>query len=163
MSLRDAVIGLLLVLPTGAALAQQGQQQGSSPQQSSDESAMIKPPPDAQLVATTTVDEIRAFPEMAMKGKTTGKPQAEKVVAVQGVDRLFQTNRPFADAVSYFDQAFKQGGYEVQARVQTPSSVAWTVKRPDGSVANAVVRNTKPTTIELAEVGTAAMKVEPAR
>lgn len=96
-----------------------------------------------------------------MSARARAMPRATEDLVARGI--AVQRDRPFADAVSYFDQAFSQGGYEVQARVQTPSSVAWTVKRPDGTVADAVVRNTKPTTIELTEVGTTAMKVEPAR
>jgi hypothetical protein len=127
---------------------------------SSDDQSLIKPPPDAKVVGMSVIDEIRAFPEMGLKGALTGKPSKEKIVGVSGVDRLFQTDRSFADTVSYFDNQFKQGGYKIEARVETPSATAWTVKRPDGTVADAVVRNTRPTTIEIAEVSSTSATVQ---
>jgi hypothetical protein len=62
-------------------------------------------------------------------------------------------------AVAVFDQEFKQSGYQMPARVETPSATAWTVRRRDGTVANAVVRKTSPTTIELTEAAAASATV----
>jgi len=73
-----------------------------------------------------------------------GAPKGE----VTSIDRVFETNRSFSDVVSFFDQS----GYQVVERTDTPGATAWTVKRPDGTVAHAVVRNTRPTTFELVEV-----------
>jgi hypothetical protein len=144
MLLRAGVVVLVLGLPFAVTYAEQPA--GSSSQNS--EFGLIKVPPSAVPVGKSVVDEVRAFPEM---GKGQSKAQMEKIVGVEGVDRVFQTDRPFADTVAFFDQQFKQPGFKQLARVETQSATAWTVKRPDGTVANAVVRNTKPTTLELAE------------
>jgi hypothetical protein len=126
----------------------------------SEDQSLIKPPPNAKLLGTSVVDEIRSFPEIGPKGTATGNPTKEKIVGITGVDRLFQTDRSFGDTVSYFDNQFKQSGYHIQARVETPSATAWTVKRPDGSVADAVVRNTNPTTVEIAEVASSSATLQ---
>jgi hypothetical protein len=160
MSSRVLALVLASSLPFAALEATA---QGRQSSQAGGEASLIKPPPDATMIGSAVIDEIRAFPEMSGKsggGGAKAKAQAAKIVNVQGIDRTFETRRPFADAVAYFDQQFKQTGYEVMARVDSPSATAWTVKRPDGTVANAVVRNTKPTTIELAEVSGAAAKIE---
>jgi hypothetical protein len=138
---RIVVLVLALVVPFAVARA--------APQGSA---SLIPPPAGAKLLGHSVVDEIRAFPEMGIKALLKGKPEKEKIVDVQGIDRVFQTDRSFGDTVAYFDQQFKQGGYETMARVEAPSATAWTIKRPDGTVANVIVRNTTPTTFELAEV-----------
>lgn len=144
---RVALITAALTLPVAAAFAADG--------------SLIQPPPDAKLVGRSVVDEIRAFPELGSGMKTlSAKPHKEKLVGVAGIDRVFTTDRSFGDTVSYFDQKFKATGYKIDARVETPSSTAWTVKRPDGTVANAVVRNTTPTTIELNEVASATGEID---
>ncbi|HXU68728.1 MAG TPA: hypothetical protein VN947_05340 [Polyangia bacterium] len=111
---------------------------------------LIAAPADARLVGSATIDEIRAFPELGRGMKTL--PTRATAARVAGVDRIFEIDRPFADTVAWFDQAFTGGGQHIVSRVATPSATAWSVERPDGTVANAVVRNTTPTTIELAEV-----------
>jgi hypothetical protein len=147
---RVALLGAVLAFPTAAARA------------ADDSSVLIKAPPQATLIGTSKIDEIRAFPEMSGKqGKD--KPALERIVDVTGVDRLFQSDRSFADTVSFFDQQFKQASYQVMARVETPSATAWTLKRPDGTVANCVVRNTSPATIEIAEAAATAATVLPSR
>jgi hypothetical protein len=147
---RIALFSLVMTAPLAVARAAPPSDTSSS--SSASDPSLIKPPPDTKLLGTSTVDEIRAFPEMGIKGLLTGKPEKAKIVGVTGVDRIFQTNGSFADTVSYFDGQFKQSGYQVTARLETPSATVWTVKRPDGTVANAVVRNTKPTTFELTEI-----------
>jgi hypothetical protein len=153
------MLALLLAAPLAVANARP--ETGAMGQSSSDEAGLIKVPPNATLLGKSVVDEIRAFPEMSKSGKS--KPMAEKIVGIEGVDRVFSVDRSFADTVSYFDQQFKQGGFQQLARVETPSATAWTLKRPDGTVANTVVRNTQPTTVEIAEASATAAKVEPQR
>jgi hypothetical protein len=145
---RIGLLGLALLLP--AAVAQAVPLDTGTSQKRAD-TWLIKPPLDATLVGTSVVDEIRAFPEMGGRAANKEEAQAEKMLGVQGIDRMFQTNRSFGDTVLYFDQQFKLPGYQVMARVDTPSATAWTVRRPDGGVANAVVRNTSPTTLEIVE------------
>lgn len=154
MLLRAGVAFVVLGLPFAVSYADQPV--GSSSRSS--ESALIKIPPGAVPVGKSVVDEVRAFPEM---NKGQQKAQTEKIVGVEGVDRVFQIDRPFADTVAFFDQQFKQSGFKQLARVETQSSTAWTVKRPDGTVANAVVRNTKPTTFELTEAAASEVTLQP--
>jgi hypothetical protein len=135
MSTRLALVAAVLALPAAARAQASG-------------APLIQPPPGATLVGSSTVDEIRALPELA---RDTSQPLKEKLVGVEGVDRVFTTDRSFGESVAYFDSLFKQGGYRRLSRNQTPSATAWTVKRPDGSIAAAVVRNTTPTTLELTE------------
>ena len=113
---------------------------------------LIAPPASARLVGTSIIDEIRSFPELGagMKMLPT-REQKETLVGVSGVDRLFETDASFGDTVAYFDELFEHGGQHIVSRAASSSATAWSVEEPDGSVANAVVRNTTPTTIELAE------------
>lgn len=168
---RTAVFVLTLAAPFVVRAQQSGQPQAPYPSGSarppgaasrqSDESALIKVPANATLVGKSMIDEIRAFPEMSKSGKQ--KPQMEKIVGIEGIDRVYQVDRSFADTVSFFDTQVKQQGFQSLARVETPSATAWTVKRPDGSVANVVVRNTNPTTFEIAEATATSAAVAPQR
>ncbi len=139
-----AIVTVAVALPLATAHAQRDQ-----------EVALIQPPPDARLVGSSTVDEIRAFPELYSRSPAVdGQPAKEKLVGVEGVDRVFETHRSYAATVAYFDARFRRGGYRTQARVETATATAWSVKRPDGTVAQAAVRDTTPTSIELTEVTT---------
>ncbi len=149
------IIALALVVAAPLVVAR-----AAPPSDTSSDQQLIKPPPNAKLIGTSVLDEIRAFPEMGLKGLVTGKPAKERVVGVTGVDRLFQTDQSYADTVSHFENQFKQGGYKVEAKVESPSATAWTVRRPDGTIADAVVRNTTPTTVELAEVASTRAEIK---
>jgi len=157
MSLRMALFALAAVAFASATNAR-----GAPAEETSDNDArdgvLIAPPPGARLVGTVIVDEVRAFPELGQGMKTL---QRETAVGVAGIDRIYEVDRSFADTVSYFDSQFKAAGTSILARVATRSSTAWKVKRPDGNVANAVVRNTSPTTFELTEVSAAPAKMPP--
>ncbi|MDB4967777.1 MAG: hypothetical protein JWN44_3466 [Myxococcales bacterium] len=155
---RIVVVGLVLAVPFAAARAAP-QSSGGSSDSSGSNSPLIQPPPGAKLIGNSAVDEIRAFPETGIKASLKGRPEKEKIVGIEGVDRVFQTDRSFGDTVGYFDQQFKQAGYQTMTRVEAPSATAWTIKRPDGTIANAVVRNTTPTTFELAEVAAAKAEI----
>jgi len=140
---RIAIVAAALALPAATASAK--------------EPPLIEPPAGAKLVGSALVDEIRAFPELSAHNGAAQQtsPAKEKIVGVEGIDRVFEIDRPFGDTVASLDTEFKQSGFRRLARVETPSATAWSVKRPDGSVANAVVRNTTPTTIELTELSAA--------
>ncbi|HZS36911.1 MAG TPA: hypothetical protein VFF06_08795 [Polyangia bacterium] len=114
------------------------------------DAALIQVPPDSRLIGTAVVDEVRQFPE-----QQNAKKPMERVVGVSAIDRVFESNRPYGDTVSYFDQEFQKGGFQLMARTVTPSSTAWVVKRPDGKIANAIVRNTSPATLEIVEAAAA--------
>ena len=139
---RIAVVVAALALPPAAV--------------SASDASLIQPPPGARIVGSSLVDEIRAVPELTTaRAAAAVTPAKEKLVGVEGIDRLFESDGSFADTVAYFDAQFKQPGYRRLARVESPSATAWTVRRPDGSVADAVVRNTTPTTFELTELSAA--------
>jgi hypothetical protein len=174
MSFRAGFLALALTLPLAAGATppqdrpggqgQQGQmpqgqqaQQGQMAQQG--EAALLKTPPSSVLIGTAIVDEIRAFPEMSGKGQARDK-KVEKLVGIEGIDRVFQTDKSMNETAMFFDQQFKQTGHEVLGRVESTHALSWTVKRPDGTVANIVVRNTRPTTFEIVEVSAATGRME---
>jgi hypothetical protein len=114
--------------------------------------ALVPVPADALVIAATTLDELRAFPEMA--GTSAGREFAktQKVVDAEGLDTLYQTEKSYGDTVAFFDQALKEGGFQVLARTVTRTATAWTARRPDRTLSNVVVRATTPlTTFEVAE------------
>ena len=112
---------------------------------------LIAPPDDARLVGSSSLDEIRALPELGAGSLEAARPAREKLVGVAGVDRVFTTDRSFADTVGYFDSHLRHGGYHSRGRVERAGATAWIVRRPDGSIAEVAVRNTTPTTIEIVE------------
>lgn len=148
--MKARMAGALVVLLSAVVWAQ-----GDSP--------MIRTPPGAQLVGAAEVDEIRALPEMSGTREGKQRAQAAKVVGVKAVDRVYTTDKGYQDMVKFFDDQFKSTGAVTQARIVTPSSTAWTIQKPDGKLANLVVRNTKPTSFELVEVAgeSAELQVNP--
>jgi hypothetical protein len=108
--------------------------------------SLVQVPPNARLIGTSEVDEVRQFPE-----QKAGKPM-ERIVGVSALDRVYEVEKPYADAVKFFDTQFQQKGFQQMSRTMTPTSTAWVVRRPDGNVANVIVRNTTPSTVEAVEV-----------
>lgn len=157
MSHRIALLAIAAVAFATATNARAAPTEESSDHATS-AGGFIEVPESAKLVGSSVVDEIRSFPELGKGMKTI---QKEHLVGVAGVDRLFESERSFDETVAFFDHQLKSGGNRVRERVATPSAVVWSVKRPDGNVANAVVRNTRPTTIELTEVGEASTTMPP--
>ena len=105
-------------------------------------------PTDAKLVGAVESTDIRAFPEQMPKGQNSANIEKDAVVGVGGIDRVWTTKQSYKQAVSHFDQKLKSEGIAPIAKTTTQSSTAWNVRMPDGHVANVVVRNTQPTTIE---------------
>ena len=157
MSLRMALFALAAIAFASATNAR-----AAPAEEISDNDArygvLIAPPPGARLVGSAVVDEVRSFPELGQGKKTL---QQETQAGVAGIDRIYEIDRSHAETIAYFDDWFKATGSRIVSRVQTRSATAWRVKRPDGNVANAVVRNTSPTTIELTEVSAAPAKMPP--
>jgi hypothetical protein len=121
-------------------------------QPSKREAALVRVPAGALAIAATTLDELRAFPEMA--GTSAGREfsRAQKVIDVEGLDTLYQTEKSYDDTVSFFDTELKMRGFKILARTVTATATAWSVRRPDRTMANIVVRATTPlTTFEIAE------------
>ncbi len=106
-------------------------------------------PADATLLGVSEVAEVREFPEQTgAKGEKTAQMQKEEVVGAGALDRVWSTQKGYQQTVSKIDQALKSENIEVMAKTTTPTSTAWNVRMPDGHVANIVVRNTSPTSIE---------------
>jgi|SRR6185312_9621401 len=125
--------------------AQQQQQQTQQTQQKSQDIASRRLlPKDAVLVGSSESADIRTFPEQAASTKV----EKEGMVGVGGIDRVWTTQQPYHKAVSAFDQNLKGEDITSLARTTTKSSTAWNLRMPDGNIANVVVRNTQPTTIE---------------
>jgi hypothetical protein len=128
--------------------AAQNQNQPSSAQ-SQDVTTQRLLPKDAKLVGAVESTDIRAFPEQMAKGaQQSANIEKEGVVGVGGIDRVWTTKAAYKRTVSQLDQKLKGEGIEPIAKTTTQSSTAWNVRMPDGHIANLVVRNTQPTTIE---------------
>ena len=142
------ILASALALPLGLARAQPlGTPLGA------DEAPLVPTPDGARLIGQSSVDEIRAFPELGAKTLDGGSELArEKLVGVAGIDRAFSTEASYDDTVGWFDARLKHGGYRIRSRVSAPGTTAWIARRPDGSVAEVAVRNTTPTTFEITEV-----------
>ncbi len=138
-------IAAAVVTLAPAALAQA--QPPPQPQQAEGaKTSLVQVPPNAKLIGTSEVDEIRQFPE-----QKAGKPM-ERIVGVSAIDRVYEVQKPYADVVKFFDTQFQQKGYQQTSRAVTPTATSWTVRRPDGNVANVIVRNTSPATVETVEI-----------
>ena len=111
----------------------------------------IQMPPHSTLVAQSQVNEIRAFPEVISTSEGRSIAQSERSFA-QAVDRLYDVPMSYDESVGFFDDQFKKTKTRVLARTVTTTATAWTLRRPDNTVAHAVVRNTTPTTVEVSEV-----------
>jgi hypothetical protein len=106
-------------------------------------------PKDAKLVGAVESTDIRAFPEQMAKGaQKSANIEKEGVIGVGGIDRVWTTKEAYKRTVSLLDEKLKGEGIEPIAKTTTQSSTAWNVRMPDGHIANLVVRNTQPTTIE---------------
>jgi hypothetical protein len=104
----------------------------------------VRLPPGATLVATAQVDRVRSFPEQRSKA-----PPAEAVTTVRAVDRVYQIVRPYRDTVLYFDRQTTEPGVTELSRDATQTSTVWSLLLGQSRVANVIVRNTQPTTIEV--------------
>jgi len=101
------------------------------------------------------VTQIRAFPEEFVGNK--GRPvTAEAAIGVNGTDTLYQTDLPYSDAVSFFDDSLSRGGFTVTERTNGPGGTFWSVRSADGSPGRVAVRDSKPTTVEIIRAHAAA-------
>jgi hypothetical protein len=141
------VFGAALAFAPAIALA--NNPPSSTTTQAQDVTAQRLLPKDAKLVGTVESTDIRAFPEqMAKSEKQSANIEKEGVVGVGGIDRVWTTKEAYKRTVSQLDQKLKGEGIEPIAKTTTQSATAWNVRMPDGHIANLVVRNTQPTTIE---------------
>jgi hypothetical protein len=104
-------------------------------------------PKDAKLVGTVESTDVRAFPEQMSKAQSANI-EKEGLVGVGALDRVWTTKQSYHQTVSRLDQNLKGEGIQPIAKTTTQSSTAWNMRMPDGHIANVVVRNTQPTTIE---------------
>jgi hypothetical protein len=112
---------------------------------------MAKLPSGARLIATSQLDEVRSFPEQS-KDKHV---RTEDTVGMGAVDNVYETDRAYKDAVGYYDGMVKDGALTEVSRKTTRTSTAWELKMKGGAYENVIVRNTRPTTIETVQAGTA--------
>jgi hypothetical protein len=123
----------------GATLAEQH----ARPSQAAPAARAVRVPPGARIVATAEIDRVHAFPEQK------GKAPPEAVSGVHAVDRVYQVARPYRDIVAFFDRQATERGIMEVGRDVTQTSTAWALVLTPGRVANVIVRNTQPTTIEI--------------
>jgi hypothetical protein len=146
-----------LVLSGGVALANNNDDTTGTmgQQQEQQESTQVMVPTGAKLVGSTSATEVRTFPEMSKNKSTT------PIVGARAVDRVYETSKPYKTTVGYFDKLVKNGDAERLQRTVTKTATAWSLKMPDGTIQNVVVRNTKPTTIETVKAVGAAGTIAP--
>jgi len=135
---------------TNSATQNQNQPQAQNQNQAQNPSEMTTQrllPKDAKLVGTVESTDVRAFPEQMSKAQSANI-EKEGLVGVGALDRVWTTKQSYKQTVSHLDQKMKGEGIEPIAKTTTQSSTAWNMRMPDGHIANVVVRNTQPTTIE---------------
>ena len=133
-----------------SATQNQNQPQAQNQNQAQNPSEMTTQrllPKDAKLVGTVESTDVRAFPEQMSKAQSANI-EKEGLVGVGALDRVWTTKQSYKQTVSHLDQKMKGEGIEPIAKTTTQSSTAWNMRMPDGHIANVVVRNTQPTTIE---------------
>jgi hypothetical protein len=123
----------------GATLAGQ-----TTPPRQAATAVWVKLPPGAKFVASAELDRMHAFPEQ--KGKM---PFTQAVAGLNAVDRVYLIDRPYANVIGFFDRQVTEPGILELARDTTRTATAWAMILPHGRVANVIVRNTQPTTIEI--------------
>lgn len=107
----------------------------------------------AVIIGRSDVNEIRAFPEMAATAEGRATAVSHPVLSMHATDAVYQSPLGYDDTVRYFDDQFAHKKLRVIARTVTETSTAWTVQRPDATVANIIVRTTTPrVTFEIAQV-----------
>jgi hypothetical protein len=74
----------------------------------------------------------------------------ESVRGVRVLDQTWDTGVTYADAVRFYDD--KLDGALILERDHADTATGWLVKLADGTVASVIVRNTRPTTIEIQKV-----------
>ncbi len=127
-----AILVAALLVPALAVAAPRGQ---------------LDPPPGATLLGELQVTEIHEFPEM----RVASVMPVESALAVTASDRLYQLGGTYAESVSAFDGMVARPGFRRIARSVTRTATAWTLRRPDGSLATAIVRDTRPVTLEIVQ------------
>jgi hypothetical protein len=158
------VMGAALMLAPAVALADETQPSRDNPSATSDTGSNATAdqgagmttqkllPKDVTLVGSVATTEVRTFPEQMGKGEGNAKIEKENVVGVGALDRTWTTKQTYNKTVSYLEQQVKEAGIEPIAKTTTRSATAWNLRMPDGHIANVVVRNTQPTTIEAVQL-----------
>jgi hypothetical protein len=98
-------------------------------------------PDDAELMASVSMDEVRAFPE----------EKYEATVAVEGFGRAYRTKLSYPAAVRFFERRLGTGGFETSVRTVTAQANVWSIRCAGGERAHVAVRKTVPTTIEVVQ------------
>lgn len=107
----------------------------------------------AMLIGQSDVNDVRAFPEMAVTAEGRAAATSRLGLAVHARDAVYESPLSYADTVRYFDEQLARRRLRVVARTVTEAATAWAVQRSDATVANIIVRTTTPkTTFEIAQV-----------
>lgn len=117
------------------------------------QSGMLDVMPGAVLVGRSDVDDVHAFPEMAATAEGRAVAREAPMVQRHARDSVYESPLPYDATVRYFDDQLTRRRMRVMARTVTAAATAWTVRRPDGTVANIIARTTQPkTTFEISQV-----------
>jgi hypothetical protein len=117
------------------------------------QSGMLDVMTGAVLVGRSDVDDVHAFPEMAATAEGRAVARTAPMVSRHAQDAAYESPLPYGDTVRYFDDQFARRRMRIMARTVTQTATAWTVRRPDGTVASIIARTTQPkATFEIAQV-----------
>ncbi|HEY3816288.1 MAG TPA: hypothetical protein VGL81_03905 [Polyangiaceae bacterium] len=112
----------------------------------------IELPAGAALVATSTVDEVEAFPEEAQRRAGSNQtPTGVSKLAVRGIARIYDSPRPYGESVDFIQHAMSNAGCKDLQQTTTSTTTIWSARCPSGERAHVAIRNTQPTTIEVVE------------
>jgi hypothetical protein len=112
----------------------------------------VKLPSDVKLVATSEIAEVRSFPELNKNKEAT---TTEDTIGAGAIDNVYETQKPYREAVRFYDGMIKDGVATKLSRTVTKTSTAWEFRLNGGERQNVIVRNTRPTTIETVQAAAA--------
>jgi hypothetical protein len=105
-------------------------------------------PAGVHLRGTVETDGIREVPEL--KGARLNRMRDESVAGVHVLDQTFEGDIGYHEAVRFYDRAL--AGALVIEREEADTTTGWLVKLDDGTLQSVIVRNTRPTTVEIQRV-----------
>jgi hypothetical protein len=116
-------------------------------------------PPNVKTLGSAQETQVRELPP-EFKSKLDKETVSDTIVGATATDTIYSTNKSYRETIAFFDKHVKSGGTEQQMKLEVPSATAYRLKLRDGEIANVIVRNTTPTTIETVEAAAAELKMK---
>ena len=137
-------------LPGPPVSSPPGSEIGVRPNGTTVVTGVIPVPPGSSLTSSAAVSEVRSFPEEIDQTSGAG-PTGQETLKVRGMDRLYQSDLTYEDAVDFFDHQLPRKGCQINHHVTSKTSTVWAVRAPSGQAAHIAVRDTRPVTFEIVE------------